>query len=131
MADHPAAVTGIGGFFFRSKNPAALAAWYDKHLGINQVPASMEDTPWQQQAGYTVFAPFAADTGYFGDADKTWMLNFRVDDLDALVAWLRNEDITVSDPEQHPQGRFARLVDPEGNPVELWEPAAGIDQGLS
>ena len=116
-------VTGIGGFFFRAKEPEALALWYKQHLGIDLVPTDYAQKPWSQQAGPTAFAPFPQDTDYFGKADKNWMLNFRVRDLDGLVAQLRKAGIDVAvDPETYPNGRFARLYDPEGNPVELWEP---------
>jgi predicted enzyme related to lactoylglutathione lyase len=74
-------------------------------------------------SGPTVFAPFESDTDYFGDANKSWMINFRVSNLDAMVQELRASNIDVSvDPEIYPNGRFARLHDPEGNPIELWEP---------
>jgi predicted enzyme related to lactoylglutathione lyase len=122
-AEEQPLVTGIGGLFFRSESPAALAAWYERHFAINRVPTSYEQAPWQQASGPTVFAPFAADTTYFGEAKHQWMLNLRVRDIDELVSRLRGSDIEVSDPEQFPNGRFARLVDPEGNPIELWEPA--------
>jgi predicted enzyme related to lactoylglutathione lyase len=116
-------VTGVGGFFFRSDDPKALAAWYCQHLGIQEVPDSYDGDVWHQQAGPTVFAPFAADSTYFGNAAKTWMLNFRVDDLEAMVAQLRAAGIEVEDyPEPLPNGWFARLTDPEGNPIELWQP---------
>ena|ERR1041385_2443583 len=116
-------VTGIGGFFFRSKNPDILAKWYKVNLGIDLVPADYNQKSWSQEAGPTVFAPFPQDTGYFGDPTKGWMLNFRVRDLDAFVAQLRGAGIEVKvDPEAYPNGRFARLQDPEGNPIELWEP---------
>jgi glyoxylase I family protein len=116
-------VTGIGGFFFRAKDPAALAQWYTLHLGIAPVPADYNQSPWKQQAGPTAFAPFEEGTEYFGDRQKTWMINFRVSDLDGLVAQLRASSIeVVIDPETYPNGRFARLHDPEGNPIELWEP---------
>lgn len=116
-------VLGIGGLFFRSRDPAGLAAWYEKHLGINPVPQDAETLPWTQDAGPTVFAPFAADTDYFA-ADKGFMLNFRVADLDAMLAQLRAADIAVShEMEMDGVGRFARIHDPEGNPLELWEPA--------
>ncbi len=76
-----------------------------------------------QQAGPTVFAPFASDTSYFGDINQKWMVNFRVRDLDAMVAQLRASGITVEvDKEIYPNGRFARIHDPDGNPIELWEP---------
>ena|SRR5687767_5563754 len=119
-------VTGIGGFFFRAENPAALADWYQRHLGIDLVPSDYNQQPWMQQAGPTVFAPFPKDSEYFGKAEKNWMLNFRVQDLDGLVAQLRSANIQVAiDPEHYPNGRFARLHDPERNPIELWEPKCG------
>lgn len=118
------AVTGIGGFFFRASNPDALGKWYLENFGINLVPSEYGIKPWRQEAGPTVFAPFPKDSDYFGDANKNWMLNFRVRDLDAIVAELRAKEIEVTvDPEAYPNGRFARLRDPEGNPIELWEPA--------
>ena len=117
-------VTGIGGLFFRSRDPAALGRWYRDQLGINLVPDGSGGEPWQQEAGTTAFAPFAHDTDYFGDPSRQWMVNFRVRDLDAMVVQLRAGGTTVSfDPAPSPYGRFARLNDPEGNPIELWEPA--------
>ncbi len=116
-------VTGIGGVFFRAKDPAALAGWYREHLGVDEVPKDYDATPWHTAAGTTVFAPFAADTDYFGRPEQSWMINFRVADMDAMVAQLEAAGIAVKrDPEAYPNGRFARLHDPEGNPVELWEP---------
>ena len=115
--------TGIGGFFFRAKDPEALGQWYKKHLGIDLVPADYNQKSWSQEAGPTVFAPFPADNDYFGDPAKNWMINFRVRNLDALVEQLRTAGIEVKvDPEACPNGRFARLRDPEGNPIELWQP---------
>ena len=113
-------VTGIGGFFFRAKDPEALRAWYVEHLGVGSTPHGV----WETEAGPSVFAPFAADTDYFA-ADHPWMLNLRVDDLDALLAKLRAAGIAViTKPEWNAPGvgRFARIHDPEGNPIELWEP---------
>lgn len=115
-------VQGIGGVFFRSKNPESLADWYRQHLGIDPVPTSYDARPWQQEAGFTVFAPFPDDTAYF-PPERQWMINFRVADLDAMVAQLRSADIEVTvDDQAQPNGRFARLHDPEQNPIELWEP---------
>ncbi len=112
-------VTGIGGLFFRAKNPDALKAWYAEHLGVDASPV------WMQEAGPTVFAPFRAKTDYWPEA-KQWMLNLRVEGLDALVDRLAKAGIEAERrPEEwdHPEvGRFARIVDPEGNPIELWEP---------
>ncbi len=117
-------VSGIGGFFFRARDPVALGEWYRDHLGVALVPASYDEKPWEQQAGPTAFAPFPEDSGYFGDAGKLWMLNFRVRNLEAMMAQLRAAGIPVEpDPQPYPNGRFARLRDPEGNPIELWEPA--------
>jgi catechol 2,3-dioxygenase-like lactoylglutathione lyase family enzyme len=117
-------VTGIGGIFFRSENPEALAAWYAEHLDISPVPKDYDSPVWQQAAGPTVFAPFPADTDYFGEKAQSFMINLRVAGLDNLVAKLRAAGVEVTvDPENYPNGRFARVHDPEGNPVELWEPA--------
>ena len=114
-------ITGIGGFFFRADDPAALSAWYLQHLGVGG-----EHGQWQQQAGPSVFAPFKQSTEYFA-ADKQFMLNLRVSDLDGLLARLRAdgiEVITSPDWDSPETGRFARIHDPEGNALELWEPPA-------
>jgi predicted enzyme related to lactoylglutathione lyase len=112
-------VTGIGGFFFRSDDPGALSAWYQEHLGV-----ALGAEVWSQEAGPTVFAPFPRSTDYF-PADKSWMLNLRVSDLDALLHDLAAAGIAaLTNPDwDTPQtGRFARIHDPEGNPIELWQP---------
>ncbi len=117
-------VTGIGGLFFRSENPDTLGEWYWETLGVNRAPQSYGESPWWQMAGHTVFAPFDHDTTYFGDSNTQYMVNFRVSDLDALVSVLKERGVDVDvDPKLYPNGRFARLVDPEGNAIELWEPA--------
>lgn len=123
-------VTGIGGVFFRARDPEALANWYRDTLGVDPVPQSYDQAPWRQEAGYTVFAPFPADTDYFGDTDRHWMINFRVGNLDAMVTQLRAAgiEVAVSD-DAAPNGRFARLKDPEGNPIELWEPSPAETAG--
>ena len=116
-----ALVTGIGGLFFRSDDPAALAEWYETHLGM--APPS-ETGAWTQEAGMTVFAPFKRDSDYF-PADRQYMLNLRVTDLAQLSAKLADASIEV---ETRPEwdmpeyGLFARIHDPEGNPIELWQP---------
>jgi predicted enzyme related to lactoylglutathione lyase len=116
-------VTGIGGLFFRARDPAALSRWYQEHLGVMPTPTSYEEQPWQQQAGPTALAPFPEDTDYFGKRAQVWMVNFRVRDLDAMVAQLRAAGIDAQvDPQDYPNGRFARVHNPEGNPIELWEP---------
>ena len=116
-------VTGIGGLFFRARDPDTLAAWYRDHLGVDPVPTDYALQSWRQEAGPTAFAPFPRDTRYFGNPDKDWMVNFRVRDLDAMVRQLRDAQIAVEVvAETYPNGRFAHLADPEGNPIELWQP---------
>ena len=113
---------GVGGLFIRSKDPRGLAKWYETHLGINLAPTDMEMSPWQTDAGVTVFAPFAEDTDYFR-SDKSFMVNFRVDDIKALVGELRDKGIEVTNEQSMDGlGHFAHTEDPEGNPIELWEP---------
>ena len=115
-------VTGIGGFFFRARDPAELSAWYERHLGINPAPTDMNTEPWVSSEGVTVFAPFPEGTDYFA-ANKAFMFNFRVRDMDAMLAQLRAAGIGVSDEQtMDGVGRFARIHDPEGNAIELWEP---------
>jgi len=123
-------VTGIGGFFFRAKDPKALALWYQQHLGVSVIPTGNGESPWQQEAGPTAFAPFKETSDYFGDTAKVWMLNFRVRDLDKMAAQLQAAGIEVKmDPQPYPYGRFARVHDPEGNPIELWQPKAPDPKG--
>jgi predicted enzyme related to lactoylglutathione lyase len=111
-----AKATGIGGVFFRARDTAALGKWYETHLGVPGF--------WQQEAGPTVFAPFKADTDYFA-ADKQWMINLRVDDLEGLIEQLETAGIAVetrAEWDTPETGTFARIHDPEGNPIELWQP---------
>jgi len=116
-------VQGIGGFFFRAKDPKTLAEWYEANLGVAPVPQKPGATPWRTSAGTTAFAPFKEDTSYFGDRRFQWMINFRVGDLDKMAAQLRERGIAVEvDPQVYPNGRFAKLNDPEGNPIQLWQP---------
>lgn len=90
---------------------------------LRQYRKTYEQTPWQQESGPTAFTPFDLDTSYFGSAKNGWMVNFRVRDLDAMLAQLRAAGVDVElDTQQYPNGRFARRYDPEGNPIELWEP---------
>jgi predicted enzyme related to lactoylglutathione lyase len=116
-------VTGIGGYFFRAKDPTALMSWYTENLGITDFNKEL----WQQDAGPTVFAPFASDTDYFGRMDQQTMVNLRVRDLDAMLAQLRATGATVDDDVQDMDGvgRFGWVTDPEGNRIELWQPAEG------
>jgi glyoxylase I family protein len=115
-------VTGIGGVFFRAKDPEALKVWYEKNLGVFGMNDKYE--PWVQEKGPTVFMPFSADTEYFGNKSQQFMLNFRVDDLDGLLKQFKANDVKVVKDveEQSGVGRFAHIEDPEGNRIELWEP---------
>jgi predicted enzyme related to lactoylglutathione lyase len=116
-------VTGIGGVFFRARDPEGLGRWYEEVLGI--APRSGGDLPWRQQAGPCVWAAFALDTDYFGRREQAWMVNFRVADLDAMLAQVREAGADVEEAvEEHEYGRFAWATDPEGNRFELWEPPA-------
>lgn len=116
-------VEGIGGIFFRAKDPKSLASWYNEHLGVSPVPDSYDGEPWLQESGPTVFAPFEENTEYFGSKNQKWMINFRVKNLALIVKQLEESGIAVEVyPEENPNGRFARLHDPEGNPIELWQP---------
>jgi predicted enzyme related to lactoylglutathione lyase len=114
-------VLGIGGMFFRARDPQKLARWYSDHLGID-----IREAVWHQQAGPTVFMPFQYDTDYFGQPEQQWMINFRVGNLDAMIAQLEASSISVETKAEWNSeiGRFARIHDPEGNPIELWEPRA-------
>jgi glyoxylase I family protein len=115
-------VLGIGGLFFKAADPDRLAKWYETYLGIAPIPTDYDQKPWRQDAGPTAFAPFKMDTTYFGKPEQRWMINFRVADLKAMVAQLRAAGITVGEITSYPNGDFARLQDPEGNPIELWQP---------
>ena len=128
-------VLGMGGFFFRAKDPDALTAWYREHLnigvGCNADEAEMgggdpDDWFWQTQGGPMVFAPFKADTEYFA-ADKSFLINLRVSDLEGMLEQLNAAGIAIitKDEWDTPEtGKFARIHDPEGNAIELWEPPA-------
>ena len=124
-------VLGIGGVFLRSADPARLAAWYREHLGFTVTAAGEPDPDgnwmWQQQGGPTVYSVFKADSDYFA-VDRQVMMNLRVEGIDALLGRLRDAGIeVVTKPEwDHPEtGRFARVHDCDGNPIELWEQPPG------
>jgi glyoxylase I family protein len=111
-------VIGIGGTFFRARDPGALTAWYTEHLGL-------PDAVFRSAAGTLVWAAFREDTDYFGPSGQNWMLNYRVDDLEAVLERLRAAGVEVDErtEDQEGVGRFGWAVDPEGNRFELWEPA--------
>jgi predicted enzyme related to lactoylglutathione lyase len=113
-------VLGIGGYFLRAVDPAALGAWYRDCLGLDADEYGM----WRQEPGGTVFATFESDSEYFGSRTQQTMLNFRVRDLDAMLAQLRAKgaDVAGETQDQEGVGRFGWVTDPEGNRIELWQP---------
>jgi glyoxylase I family protein len=117
-------VNGIGGFFFTASDPDVLGDWYRDHLGIERVPQSYDADVWMQDAGPTVLVPFPDGGDGSPVGPRGWGINFRVDDLDAMVEQLRTSGITVDvDATTYPNGRFATLQDPDGNAIQLWQPA--------
>jgi len=125
-------VTGVGGIFFKAENPEKLYEWYEKHLGIKREPhGGGAELHWREdenpeRRGTTVWALFKKDSKYFDPSHAPFMLNYRVDDLDALLEALKGEGVQI-DPkrEDYDYGRFAWIIDPEGNKIELWEPPKG------
>jgi predicted enzyme related to lactoylglutathione lyase len=124
-------VTGLGGLFFKAENPEALYAWYEKHLGIKRDPSGAVAFVWreskeQAKLGQTIWAIFPKSTKYFQPSSASFMMNFRVADLDGLLKALKEEGVEI-DPhrEDYDYGRFAWIMDPEGNRIELWQPPAG------
>lgn len=120
-------VTGIGGIFFKCKDPKTMRAWYQTHLGLNtnQYGAVFE---WRQGAdttkkGFTTWSPFAEKSKYFEPSTKAFMINYRVEDLDYLVKQLTKEGVTITDTiETYDYGKFVHILDMEGNKIELWQP---------
>lgn len=121
-------VTGIGGIFFKARDPAALGAWYRDHLGLDVTDWNGALFHWGgdgSEPGMTIWSPFAADTDYMAPGTAPFMVNFRVADLEALLAALKAEGCNVVDrTETSEHGRFGWVIDPEGNKVELWQPPA-------
>ena len=124
-----ARVTGIGGVFLRAKDPKALAAWYAKHLNIVAAPWGIKFV-WSDEVpkgtGSTAWSTFPADSKYFGpNLQQQVMINYRVDDLDALLAQLEKDGVTIDPKRDNGDfGKFAWITDPEGNRLELWQPVA-------
>ncbi len=122
----PKRVTGIGGIFFKSENPAALNAWYKEHLGMNTTDYGTTFT-WRkeekpEEKGYTLWTPFKKETSYFAPSTKEFMVNLRVENIEWLVGKLKEEGVTVLDEiENSEYGKFVHILDHEGNKVELWE----------
>lgn len=126
-------VTGLGGVFFRSRDQKASLEWYRKHLGIDSTEWGGFAFQWREkeqpeEVGYTVWSVFPEDTKHFAPSESPFMLNFRVDDMDGLIAALKKEGVeVVGDIEQHENGKFAWILDPEGRKIELWEPVSSKD----
>jgi len=123
-------VTGIGGIFFKANDPKKLHQWYEKHLGLKREPDNYSMLHWREaddpeKRGTTVWSLFKKDTKYFDPSQSSFMINYRVENMDALLALLREEGVEI-DPkrEDTDYGRFAWIMDPEGNRVELWQPPA-------
>ncbi len=117
-----ARVTGIGGLFFRAKDHKALAEWYEKYFGNTFI---MGKDVWRQEEGPTVFSPFKHDTGYFGNPEQQFMVNFRVEGLDEMLEGMKADGVKIDENRMSDEiGKFAWVFDPEGNKIELWEPAA-------
>ena len=120
-------VTGMGGIFFKCKDPNKMKEWYQTHLGLNtnQYGAVFE---WRQGAdttkkGFTQWSPFAETTKYFEPSAKDFMINYRVENIEELVEQLKKEGVTITDKiESYDYGKFVHIVDVEGNKIELWEP---------
>ena len=124
-----AKVTGIGGVFFKARDPKALAAWYAQHLGLALEPWGGAILKWPEDRaedrGLTVWHVAGKDSKWFSPSDSPFMINYRVDDLDALLEQLRAGGVeVVQGPESHENGKFAWIMDPDQNKVELWQPMA-------
>jgi predicted enzyme related to lactoylglutathione lyase len=121
-------VTGLGGPFIKAKDPKALAAWYEKHLGIpfnGGTYATWVLTGSEERKGMNIFSIFKNDSKYFEPGQTDHMINFIVKDLFALLNVLKEEGVTITgDPMSEEYGKFAWIIDPEGNKIELWEPPA-------
>lgn len=126
-------VTGIGGIFFKTKDPKAIYDWYSKHLGLacNEYGATFKwrDADDAEKTGTTVWSAFKENTSYFNPSEKPFMFNYRVENLEELLKVLKEEGVTVvGEMETYSYGKFGWILDPEGNKIELWEP---IDEGLT
>ena len=125
-------VTGLGGIFLKMNDPKTTTAWYDAHLGLNFNGSTYQTFKWRErdkpeQIGGTVLSLFPKDTTYLAPSDSSFMLNLRVENLEKLLDILRGEGVTiVGDMETYDYGKFAWILDPEGNKIELWEPIDAV-----
>jgi predicted enzyme related to lactoylglutathione lyase len=128
-----AKVTGIGGVFFKSKDSKALASWYQKHLGLKLEDFGGAILNWPEDkaedGGMTVWSVAKQDTGWFSPSTASFMINYRVDNLAEMIAELKSAGVTIhEDIQKHENGKFAWIIDPDGNKVELWEPKIWDDK---
>jgi len=120
-------VTGIGGVFFKSKDPAGIKSWYERHLGIESGEYG-GGFHWREpddpdKKGFTAWSVFERESNYFEPSDKEFMFNYRVENLEELMETLKSEGVqTVGEIETYPYGKFGWILDPEGRKIELWEP---------
>ncbi|MFN3196357.1 MAG: VOC family protein [Chlorobiota bacterium] len=127
MSENKPRVTGIGGIFFKSDNPDKMKEWYTKNLGLvkNEYGSLFEfrDSNNPESKGYLQWSPFEKETKYFAPSSKDYMINYRVVNIEAMIENMRSEGIEIiGEIEEYEYGKFAHIVDPEGNKIELWEP---------
>lgn len=128
-------VTGIGGIFFKVKDPDATKSWYQKHLGLNTdkygTTFEWRSSENPEKKGFSQWSPMKDDTGYFKPSEKDFMINYRVENLAELVEELKAEGVTVLDEiETYEYGKFVHILDPDGHSIELWEPVDEAYDGI-
>ncbi len=124
-------VTGVGGIFFKTKDPEKMKEWYNKNLGLvtNEYGSVFEfrESDRPENKAYSVWSPFKDDTDYFQPSEKEFMINYRVENIEALVEELQKSGVTICDEiETYEYGKFVHILDPENNKIELWEPADSV-----
>lgn len=128
-------VTGVGGIFFKTKDPDKMKEWYNKNLGLvtNEYGSVFEfrESDRPENKAYSVWSPFKDDTDYFQPSEKEFMINYRVENIEELVEELQKSGVTICDEvETYEYGKFVHILDPENNKIELWEPVDSVFQGM-
>lgn len=128
-------VTGVGGIFFKTKDPEKMKEWYNKNLGLvtNEYGSVFEfrESDRPENKAYSVWSPFKDDTDYFQPSEKEFMINYRVENIEELVEELQKSGVTICDEiETYEYGKFVHILDPENNKIELWEPVDSVFQGM-